>query len=197
MGGTKVKRLFLVAVLLLPGCASMKAMARQARDTSVKVVPVAVVVVVTGPLGLGVQAACTLATVIITDLFTENASLSSGETIGEGARDAELNRLKSMLLVANGEKTLTQLAVGEMAGGKDWAVKWLKRAAWAIGLMVVFWFLARKRYIKRTITGDGAGSRPWMLVHAVFGWDWTRRLAFGYEPLKITKKKLIGTKAVR
>lgn len=178
--------LFLVAALLLSGCAFFKAVGRVLAVGAGGAAGAAV----GGPAGAGAGAG-------LTYVALENSELRSGSLQGDDARDAQIDELKSMVLVLSGEKTATELAFGGMAGGKDWAVKWLKRAGWAIGLMVVFWFLARKRYIKRTITGDGAGSRPWMLVHAVFGWDWTRRLAFGYEPLKITKKNLIGAKAVR
>lgn len=117
---------------------------------------------------------------VITHAIAENAALRSGETIGEGALKKEQLRWRGKT-----PEEWEEFAYGS-ARAASWADKWKWRIVW--GFAAFFAFL-RRQYLWKAITGQKVKSRFWALIHAFSGANWTRTLAFGFDPMH-SKKSL-------
>lgn len=126
----------------------------------------------------------------IGSMLDENVALRSGELQGSGARDKELEReiakLKSGLIDNDVKYRLLSGEVGSAMQGKAWALKWLAILA---GVVFVWFCVLRKKYLWAALTKKAVLSRFWAFVHAFTGFDWTRKLAYGFDPMAVLKKR--------
>lgn len=182
-----------VLAFALAFCASSCAMLTAAVATVKKVFLVfllaatgALVGLPAGPVGAAIGAG---AGACIGAMLDENVDLRSGALQGSGARDKEeereIARLKSLLIDKDTSIKLISSEVGTAMAGKMWAIKWL-----LILLSVGFlWFcILRKKYLWAALTKKRVASRGWALFHAFTGFDWTRKHAYGFDPMEVVKK---------
>lgn len=157
--------------LSLTGCAWSGAFMQTVRDVAIKGGPPAVVAVACAPLGPLVIGCAVFGTVVIMDLVTEKSVLLSGEKIGSGALDREMERWKTAYQLEKGARIAAK-------SGESFYRKWRWRILW--GAIAYFIFLRRKP-IGEFFSGKVVVSRLWALIHAFIGANWTRKLAYGFD----------------
>jgi len=133
----------------MTGCASTWASIKSAAAPAAGAAGGALVGSAAGPFGTVAGAA---AGAVVGDGIEENASLRSGETVGEGALDNELERWKGCALQASERASLAEQA-------SDFASLGIKLGVGAF----VLWFLFRSRHNFRDL-GIWNG-----LLHSIFG----------------------------
>lgn len=94
----------------------------------------------------------------------ENSELRSGSLQGSEARDAELDRLRTLLLAANGELSLKEIVINQALTGKEWAIQWMWRIIW-ITLGVLFFWL----HLRNVHNWGKYGYWHGVWVHGLFG----------------------------
>ena len=179
-------QVFTVAVLIvvlailalwgLSGCASMWSSVKSSAAPAGGAAGGAAIGTLAPPFGPIVGAAIGA---LVVHAVAENAALRSGEIVGEDALTAELRRWRTKAQTA-------EYAASFAEEGKDWATRWRWRIVW---VAVGGFCLLRRKYLLAALTKNGVDSRFWAFAHAFVGADWTRRLAFGYKPMKITKTR--------